>query len=91
VPYVDKVESVKKHGAFPIEVSDMARNMKIELLTFSYTVTVEKLWTQNTRIIQMYDVYWYCHVFSYMTCALSTDKASNIFVFYVIYLQMIER
>ena len=32
----------------------MARNMKMELLTFylnSYTVSVEKLWTQNTRII----------------------------------------
>ena len=29
----------------------MARNMKMELHTFSYTVSVEKLWTQNTRII----------------------------------------
>jgi hypothetical protein len=35
VPYVDKVKSVKKHGGFPTEVSDMARNMKMELLTFS--------------------------------------------------------
>jgi hypothetical protein len=25
----------KKHGGFPSEVSDMARNMKMELLTFS--------------------------------------------------------
>jgi hypothetical protein len=25
----------KKHGGFPTEVSDMARNMKMELLTFS--------------------------------------------------------
>ena len=33
VPYVDKVKSVKKHGGFPTEVSDMARNMKMELLT----------------------------------------------------------
>jgi hypothetical protein len=48
--HVDKVKSVKKnHGGFPTEVSDMARNMKIELLTFS--LSVEKLWTQNTRII----------------------------------------
>ena len=31
----------------------MARNMKMELLNYllSYTVSVEKLWTQNTRII----------------------------------------
>jgi hypothetical protein len=35
VPYVDKVKNVKKHGGFPTEVSDMARNMKMELLTFS--------------------------------------------------------
>jgi hypothetical protein len=25
-------------------------------------------------LFMMYDVYWYCHVFSYMICALSTDK-----------------
>ena len=35
VPYVDKVKSVKTTRGFPTEVSDMARNMKIELLTFS--------------------------------------------------------
>jgi hypothetical protein len=35
VPYVDKVKSVKKHWGFPTKVSDMARNMKMELHTFS--------------------------------------------------------
>jgi hypothetical protein len=39
--YVDKVKSVKKkHGGFPTEVSDMARNMKIETLTFSPILSV---------------------------------------------------
>jgi hypothetical protein len=37
VPYVDKVKSLKKHGGFPTEVSDMARNMKMELLTLFTT------------------------------------------------------
>ena len=27
MPYVDKVYNLKKHGGFPTEVSDMARNM----------------------------------------------------------------
>jgi hypothetical protein len=48
------ITGVKKHGGYPTEVSDMARNMKMELLTFflnAYTVSVEKLWTQNTRNI----------------------------------------
>jgi hypothetical protein len=51
-----KYKSLKKqHGGFPTEVSDMARNMKMDLLThLSYTVSVEKLWTQNTRIIHSF-------------------------------------
>ena len=52
VPYVDKVKSVKKTWGFPTEVSDMARNMKTWVASLlSYTESVEKLWTQNTRII----------------------------------------
>jgi hypothetical protein len=33
VPYLDKVKSVKKHGGFPTEVSDMAGKIKREVLT----------------------------------------------------------
>jgi hypothetical protein len=32
----------KNHGSFPTEVSDMARNMKIELLTFSLALLMSR-------------------------------------------------
>ena len=53
MPYVDKVKSVKKHG-FPNrggQYGSKYENGVAHLLT--YTVSVEKLWTQNTRIIQI--------------------------------------
>jgi hypothetical protein len=34
----------------------------IPLMERPWSVSVEKLWTQNTRIIMMYDVYWYCQM-----------------------------
>jgi hypothetical protein len=55
VPYVDKV---KKHGGFPTEVSDMARNMKMELLTFSLILYQPKNCGHRIHVLfMMYDVY----------------------------------
>jgi hypothetical protein len=50
---IKKVKKCKKHGDFSYEVSDMARNMKMELFIYllSYTVSVEKLWTQLMKIV----------------------------------------
>ena len=56
MPYVDKVKSVKKHGGFPTEVSDMARNMKMELLTFSLYCTYISLETVDIE----YTYYSWC-------------------------------
>jgi hypothetical protein len=54
VPYVDKVKSVKKHGGFPTEVSDMARNMKMDQSkNCGHRIHV---------LFMMYDVYWYCQM-----------------------------
>jgi hypothetical protein len=58
VPYVDKVKSVKKTGGFPIEVRDMARNMKMELLTFSLYCISRK--TVDTE----YTYYSWCMIFT---------------------------
>jgi hypothetical protein len=52
VPYVDKVKSVKNTGGFPNRgewYGAKYENGVAYLL--SYTASVEKLWTQNTRII----------------------------------------
>jgi hypothetical protein len=62
VPYVDKVKSVKIRG-FPTEVSDMARNMKMELLTFSLILFQSKNCGHRIHVLfMMYDVYWYCQM-----------------------------
>jgi hypothetical protein len=53
----------KKHGGFPTEVSDMARNMKIELLTFSPILYQSKNCGHRIHVLfMMYDVYWYCQM-----------------------------
>ena len=52
MPYVDKVKSVKKNTGFPNrgeQYGSKYENGVAHLL--AYTVSVEKLWTQNTRII----------------------------------------
>ena len=52
MPYVDKVKSVKKTRGFPNR--DERYGVKYEngvAYLLSYTVSVEKLWTQNTCII----------------------------------------
>jgi hypothetical protein len=54
----DKVKSVKKHGGFPTEVSDMARNMKMELLSFSLILYQSKNCGHRIHVLfMMYDVY----------------------------------
>ena len=63
MPYVAKVKSVKTHGGFPTDVSDMARNMKIELLTFSLILYQSKNCGHRIHVLfMMYDVYWYCQM-----------------------------
>ena len=63
VPYVDKVKSVKNTGDFPTEVSDMARNMKMELFTFSLILYQSKNCGHRIHVLfMMYDVYWYCQM-----------------------------
>ena len=64
MPYVDKVKSVKKnHGGFPTEVSEMTRNMQIELLTFSLILYQLKNCEHRIHVLfMMYDVYWYCQM-----------------------------
>ena len=58
VPYVDKVKGVKKHRGFPTEVSDMARNMKMELLTFYLILYQSKNCGHRIHVLfMMYDVY----------------------------------
>jgi hypothetical protein len=53
----------KKHGGFPTEVSDMARNMKMELLTFSLILYQSKNCGHRIHVLfMMYDVYWYCQL-----------------------------
>ena len=52
VPYVDKVKSVKKTRGFPNRGERYGakyENLVPHLL--SYSVSVENMWTQNTRII----------------------------------------
>ena len=53
MPYVDKVKRVKKNTGFPNRGEQYGAKYENELLNYllSYTVSVEKLWTQNTRII----------------------------------------
>jgi hypothetical protein len=52
VPYVDKVKSVKKHGGFPNRGEQYGAKYENGVAyLLSYTVSVEKLWKQNTRII----------------------------------------
>jgi hypothetical protein len=47
----------KKHGGFPNEVSDMARNMKMELLTFSLILYQSKNCGHRIHVLfMMYDV-----------------------------------
>ena len=63
MPYVDKVKSVKKHWGFPTKVSDMARNMKMELHTFSPILYQSKRCGHRIHVLfMMYDVYWYCQM-----------------------------
>ena len=53
----------KKHGGFPTEVSNMARNMKMELLTFSLILYQWKNCGHRIHVLlMMYDVYWYCQM-----------------------------
>jgi hypothetical protein len=75
----NKVKSVKKnHGGFPTEVSDMARNMKMELLTFSLILYQSKNCGHRIHVlIMMYDVYWYCQ--KWITCNEKPRCAPNIF------------
>jgi hypothetical protein len=48
----------KKHRGFPTEVSDMARNMKMELLTFSLILYQLKNCGHRIHVLfMMYDVY----------------------------------
>ena len=65
MPYVAKVKSVKKnHGGFPTEVSDMARNMKVELFTFSlYCISRKTVDTDYTY---------------YSWCMTSTDTNTHV-------------
>jgi hypothetical protein len=49
VPYVDKVKSVKNTGVSGVRYGAKYENGVAYLL--SYTVSVEKMWTQNTCII----------------------------------------
>ena len=52
MPYVDKVKSVKKTRGFPNRGERYgAKYENWVAYLLSYTVSVEKLWTQNTRII----------------------------------------
>ena len=54
MPYVDKVKSVKKTGGFPNRGERYGAKYENGVAynyLLSYTVSVEKLWTQNTRII----------------------------------------
>jgi hypothetical protein len=50
--YVDKVKSVKKTRGFPNRGERYGAKYENGVAyLLSYTVSVEKLWTQNTRII----------------------------------------
>ena len=52
MPYVDKVKSVKKTLGFPNQGERYGAKYENGVAyLLSYTVSVEKLWTQNTRII----------------------------------------
>ena len=52
MPYVDKVKSVKKNRGFPNRGERYGAKYENGVAyRLSYTVSVEKLWTQNTRII----------------------------------------
>ena len=51
MPYVDKVKSVKKTRGFPNRERYGAKYENGVAYLLSCTVSVEKLWTQNTRII----------------------------------------
>jgi hypothetical protein len=52
VPYVDKVKSVKKTLGFPNQGERYgAKYENVVAYLLSYTVSVEKMWTQNTCII----------------------------------------
>jgi hypothetical protein len=47
----------------PFSVSDMARNMKMELLTFSLILYQSKNCGHRIHVLfMMYDVYWYCQM-----------------------------
>ena len=51
MPYLDKVKSVKTRG-FPNRGERYGAKYENGIAyILSYTVSVEKLWTQNTRII----------------------------------------
>ena len=53
----------KKHWGFPTKVSDMARNMKMELHTFSLILYQSKKCGHRIHVLfMMYDVYWYCQM-----------------------------
>jgi hypothetical protein len=55
--------SCKKHWGFPTKVSDMARNMKMELHTFSLILYQSKKCGHRIHVLfMMYDVYWYCQM-----------------------------
>jgi hypothetical protein len=61
------------------EVSDMARNMKMELLTFSLILYQSKNCGHRIHVLfMMYDVYWYCQ--------MKKKRKGNPRVFYTFYL-----
>ena len=52
MPYVDQVKSVKKTLGFPNQGERYGAKYENGVAyLLSYTVSVEKMWTQNTRII----------------------------------------
>ena len=51
MPYIDKVKSVKNTGVSQPRWAIWREMWKWSCLTSLYAVSVEKLWTQNTRII----------------------------------------
>jgi hypothetical protein len=53
VPYVNKVKSVKKTRGFPNRGEQYGAKYENGVAyLLSYTVSVEKMWTQNTCIIR---------------------------------------
>jgi hypothetical protein len=82
VPYVDKVKSVKKTLGFPNQSERYGAKYENGVAyLLSYTVSVEKMWTQNTRIIHDTEVQerepW--DFYEWITCNEKPRCAPNIF------------